>query len=85
METLDVPTPVHRDVAPEGLESVLRELSYPVVRPDAAAALSGVGLVLEDRTVNLGGVISDTGQDVYRTPEALRAAVEEVLFESPPS
>jgi len=72
---------MRREVAPEQLDAVLAELSYPAIRPDAAAELREVILVLEDRELNLGGVISDAGEDAFRDPEELRATLQDAVPE----
>lgn len=74
-----------REVPRNGLEGVLRELSYPALRADAAAELREVRLVLDDRETNLGATISETGLDAYTAPDELLDAIEEVLSEPPPS
>lgn len=74
-----------REISRGGLEPVLEELSYPALRPDAAAELSEVTLVLEDDRVNLGAMISETGLDTYHAPEDLLDALDDVLPEVRPT
>jgi len=68
-----------REITRGSLEPVLEELSYPALRPDAAAELREVTLVLDDGEVNLGATISETGLDAYQAPEDLLDAIEDVL------
>lgn len=76
---------VPQEITPGRIESELEGLSYPVVRPEAAAELRDVILVVDDREVNLGGLVSDTTADAYHTADELAAELEglETLPESP--
>jgi len=73
---------VPREIEPEELTVVLRELSYPAFRPDAAAALSDVTVLDGDEALNLGSIVSRTGRDAYRDPDELLAAVTSRLESS---
>ena len=68
---------MEREITPEALQSTLEELSYPAFRPDAAVECSDVVVVCDDETLNLGEMISETGPDSYKTPDELRAAIED--------
>lgn len=68
---------MEREITTETLQSVLEELSYPTLRPDAAAELRDVTVVFEDGEANLGAIISETGHDSYKTPEALKDELED--------
>ena len=62
-----------RSVSIDELEPVLRNLSYPLLRPDAAVELQDVTLVVGARERNLGELVSETGADTYRSPADLAA------------
>ncbi|GAB3685142.1 hypothetical protein GCM10028857_15140 [Salinarchaeum chitinilyticum] len=68
---------MEREITAETLQSVLEELSYPTLRPDAAAELKDVTVVFDDGEANLGALISETGHDSYKTPEALAEELED--------
>ncbi|MFC4405634.1 DUF5789 family protein [Haloarchaeobius iranensis] len=53
------------------IETTLEDLSYPVLRHDAAADLEDVTLVLSDGETNLGVLVSETDSDAFQTPEDL--------------
>jgi hypothetical protein len=74
---------MERQITPDGLQGVLEELSYPALRPDAAAELKEVTLDLGDHTENLGALISETGPDTYKTPEDLMTEVDDRLPDAP--
>jgi hypothetical protein len=74
---------MEREITPDGLEGVLEELSYPTLRPDAAAELKEVTLVLDDEEANLGAMISDTGADSFKTPEDLREELDDRMPDLP--
>jgi hypothetical protein len=59
------------------IEATLDDLSYPVLRHDAAADLEDVTLVLSDDETNLGVLVSETDSDAFRTPEDLLLELEE--------
>ncbi|AGN02097.1 hypothetical protein L593_10760 [Salinarchaeum sp. Harcht-Bsk1] len=73
-----------REITPETLQGTLEELSYPALRPDAAAELKDVTVDFGDETLNLGAMISETGPDSYKTPEELKAAIEERIPDAMP-
>lgn len=60
----------------------LEELSYPVIRSDAAVALSETTVSLPRGEVNIGELISETTGDTYHDPEEVIDAIEDVLAES---
>lgn len=70
---------MEQEITTETLTSVLEELSYPTLRPDAAAELRDVTIALGDESENLGALISETGHDSYKTPEELEAELREYL------
>ena len=74
---------MEREITPEALQNVLEELSYPALRPDAAAELKDVTLVLDGEEANLGAMISETGPDSYKTPEELREELDERMPDLP--
>lgn len=75
---------MEREITRETLQSVLEELSYPALRPDAAAELRDVTVVFDDGEVNLGAMISETGPDSFKTPDALRDELEEYIPDATP-
>jgi len=75
---------MEREIAPEALQSTLEELSYPALRPDAAAELREVTVAFDDEPMNLGAMISETGPDSYKTAEELRDAIEERIPDATP-
>lgn len=66
-----------REISPEALQNTLDELSYPALRPDAAAELKEVTIVVDGEEWNLGAAISETDLDAYDDAAELRAAIEE--------
>jgi hypothetical protein len=74
---------MEREITPDALEGVLEELSYPALRPDAAAELREVTLVCNDEKANLGAIVSETGPDTYNTPEELREKLDERIPDVP--
>ncbi|WP_423745894.1 hypothetical protein V5735_08080 (plasmid) [Haladaptatus sp. SPP-AMP-3] len=61
------------------VESVLRELSYPILREDAAIELDETTLVLAEGEENLGGLIAQTDQEEYESARDLETEVNNVL------
>jgi len=61
------------------VEEVLDELDYPVVRADAADALSDVTLELADGEVNLGEIVSETASDSFESAADLETDLNNAL------
>ncbi|HMB49700.1 DUF5789 family protein [Natronoarchaeum rubrum] len=61
------------------VDEVLDELDYPVVRADAADALSDVTLELADGEANLGEVVSETASDSFESVDELNSALNNAL------
>ena len=61
------------------LEAALDDLTYPVLRHDAAADLDDVTLVVAEDETNLGALVSETDSDAFRTPENLLLELEDAL------
>ncbi|WP_440990905.1 hypothetical protein [Haloarchaeobius baliensis] len=59
------------------IEATLDDLTYPVLRDDAAADLEDVTLVLAEDETNLGVLISETDSDAFRSREDLVVELEE--------
>ena len=68
-----------RTLAYERVEGLLDELSYPLVRSDAAVELADTTLVLPDGEVNLGALISETDSDAFHGVADLDAELEAVV------
>ncbi|NHN47673.1 hypothetical protein G9464_08690 [Halostella sp. JP-L12] len=61
------------------VEAALEDLSYPVLRPDAATEFAHCTLVLDDGEANLGQLISETDSDAFDSAAALRTELDEAL------
>lgn len=61
------------------LQSALDDLSYPVMRDEAAASLSDVTLLYADGESNLGALVSETGPDSFEDSEDLFVELQSVL------
>ncbi|WP_231184501.1 hypothetical protein [Haladaptatus sp. DYF46] len=59
--------------------AVLRELSYPIPRDDAAIELEGTTLVLADGERNLGELVDETDQEEYESARDLETEINNVL------
>ena len=62
-----------------GVDAALEDLSYPVLRPDAASEFADCTLVLADGETNLGQLISETDSDAFDSAAALRSELDEAL------
>lgn len=63
------------------VEDRCERLQYPLMRADAAAALSDVTVDTGGEETNLGVVISESGRDSFAHPDELYAELEELLAE----
>lgn len=61
------------------VETALEDLSYPVLRPDAASEFADCTLVLANDEANLGQLISETDSDAFDSVAALRTELDEAL------
>ncbi|WP_256298564.1 hypothetical protein [Haloarchaeobius salinus] len=61
------------------IESALDDLTYPVLRDDAAADLENVTLVVAEDEANLGVLVSETDSDAFRTPQDLLFELEDAV------
>lgn len=61
------------------IETELEDLSYPVIRSDAAVELSDVAVPLDGEEANLGELVSGTDSDTYHSPEEILEELETVL------
>ncbi len=61
------------------VKTVLRELSYPIPRDDAAIELDETTLVLADGEENLGDLIAQTDQAEYESATDLQTEINNVL------
>ncbi|WP_435360958.1 DUF5789 family protein [Haloarchaeobius sp. DFWS5] len=61
------------------LERVLDDLSYPVMRDDAAVELSDITVALADGETNLGEVVSETQSDSFDSPDDLYLELQSML------
>ncbi|MCO8244429.1 MULTISPECIES: hypothetical protein [unclassified Haladaptatus] len=61
------------------VETVFRELSYPIPRDDAAVELEETILVLAEGERNLGELIAETDQSEYESARDLEAEINNVL------
>lgn len=68
-----------RNVKLSRIDEVLEELSYPIPRDDAAVELEDVTVLLADGEVNLGELVSETGSDMYTSPEDLKSELHTTL------
>lgn len=59
--------------------TVLRELSYPIPRDDAAIELEETTLVLADGERNLGELVRETDQEEYESARDLETEINNVL------
>jgi hypothetical protein len=66
-------------VTPDWVERNLGDLTYPVTRADAAAALADTNVDVEGTERNLGRLVSQAGSDAFHDPEHLVDDVNEVL------
>lgn len=66
-----------RDVDLRRVGTVLSELSYPVLRPDAAAELADVTVQFPDGEQNLGELVSETRDDSYDSAAELATELRE--------
>ncbi|WP_135533573.1 MULTISPECIES: hypothetical protein [Halostella] len=68
-----------RTVTRNQMESLLDDLSYPVMRIDAAREFADVTLQLGDGEVNLGGLVSETKNDAFDSIDDLKTELDDVL------
>jgi hypothetical protein len=71
-------------VTPAWVDRHLDEVTYPVTRADAAAALADTEVVVDDAERNLGRLVSRAGQDAFHGPEDVARALRTVLAEPSP-
>lgn len=60
---------------------VVEDLSYPIMRTDAAVALDGVDVHGPEGQQSLGRLVSDLDADMFESPETMIEQLEEVLPE----
>lgn len=70
---------MEREVPVDRIESVIEELSFPVIRSDAAVELADVTIIQGDKRRNLGELVSEADSDTYRSIEELRADIRTEL------
>lgn len=66
-------------VTPDQVPGVLEDLSFPIVRSDAAAELSETVVVTDTDEINLGELVSDADNDTYQSKEALLTEIQQTL------
>jgi len=66
-------------VMPDWVERNLGDLTYPVTRADAAAALADTNVDVEGTERNLGRLVSQAGSDAFHDPEHLVDDLNDVL------
>lgn len=70
-------------VTPEWVERNLGDLTYPVTRADAAAALADTDVEVEGRERNLGRLVSQAGSDAFHGPQHIVDDLNDVLDDDP--
>ncbi|WP_135820300.1 DUF5789 family protein [Halostella litorea] len=73
-----------RQVTLNQIDSVLDDLSYPVMRTDAAAEFDDVTLRLDDGEENLGRLVSETRSDAFDSMAEIESELRNVLSGGPP-
>jgi len=68
-----------RQIERSRVESALEELSYPVMRSDAAAAFADATVTAADDDHNLGRLISETDSDHFDAPHEIVTELEKQL------
>ena len=68
-----------RRVTPDQVPSVLDDLSFPIVRSDAAVELSETIVTTDTGDVNLGELVSEADSDTYQSEEALLNEIRQML------
>lgn len=68
-----------REVGIDQVEGVLADLSYPLMRTDAAVELRDVTVRVDGEAANLGALISETDSDAFRSPDEISTELETVL------
>lgn len=66
-------------VTAEWVDERAAELSYPVTRADAAAALAEARLEADGEEHNVGRLVSRTGSDAFHGPDEVADALNAVL------
>jgi hypothetical protein len=61
------------------VDAALEDLSYPVLRPDAASEFADCTLVFANDEANLGQLISETDSDAFDSAAALRTELDEAV------
>jgi hypothetical protein len=70
-------------VTPDWVERHLGDLTYPVTRAEAAAALADTEVEVEGTERNLGRLVSQAGSDAFHDPEHLVDDLNIVLDDEP--
>jgi hypothetical protein len=70
-------------VTPDWVERHLGDLTYPVTRAEAAAALADTEVEVEGTERNLGRLVSQAGSDAFHDPEHLVDDLNVVLDDEP--
>jgi hypothetical protein len=68
-----------RQVTLKQVDTVLADLSYPVMRTDAATEFDDVALRVDGREENLGRLVSETHSDAFGSEREVEAELREVL------
>ncbi len=66
-------------VTPDWVKRKLDDVTYPVTRADAAAALADTEVEVAGRERNLGRLVSRTGSDAFHDPQHLVDDLNAVL------
>lgn len=66
---------------PDWIITAVEDLSYPIMRNDAAVALDDVDVDGLDEQQTLGALVSDLDADMFDSPEMMIEQLEEVLPE----
>ena len=70
-------------VTPDWVERELGDLTYPVTRADAAAALADTDVEVDGAERNLGRLVSQAGSDAFHDSEHLIDDLHAVVEDEP--
>jgi division protein CdvB (Snf7/Vps24/ESCRT-III family) len=68
-----------REVTPDQVDALFEDLSYPILRIDAAREFADVTLQFAEDEANLGELVSETKNDAFDSIDDLETELREVI------